>query len=83
MLGESFLILAGIGHSERTAIDDFDLSPQPQASFRASPAGTLGNLAQDLLKPTQGQAFFYLGENVEAFADVFGAFGLVMSRHAE
>jgi hypothetical protein len=27
--------------------------------------------------PRQGQAFFYLGDNTEAFRDVFSAYGFV------
>lgn len=31
--------------------------------------------------PTQGQAFFYFGDNVAGFAEAFGGFGLTMVRH--
>lgn len=39
-----------------------------------SPAG-------ELAAPTQGQCFFYFGEDVDIFADVFGEIGFVVVRH--
>jgi phage N-6-adenine-methyltransferase len=34
----------------------------------------------DSTSPTQGQAFFYFGSNAEAFAELFGAYGLILVR---
>jgi len=42
--------------------------------------GRIGFLSPDGKKaaPTQGQAFFYFGDNADRFAECFGAFGLVL-----
>ena len=47
-------------------------------------AGRINFYKEDgsITQPTNGQTFFYFGDDTERFADVFGEHGLIMARHA-